>query len=236
MKYLLIVILTASISVVFSVTIVTRIMVTKKHDANLISQGKTFTEKSAVESSSNSNLNQLSAEIFTQINTLKSSHQLLALELERISGRLVNIEQITALNGQNNRGDSSSDDTLLDPVEAHYQELFASENAAQIEERLSQYENQFANEPVDESWAADMQLSFGEIENRLKELSIDSIRLTERDCRSSLCRVTFEHIGTDAQTNIMPALIGTSTTGKVHLEHIKENNRVKTIAYYERSN
>jgi len=122
-------------------------------------------------------------------------------------------------------------------------ELKSSEQIDQEEINFTNEENDLVQfdtlkdnvlqEEYDSNWASEMDTSLANVEQRFKELNIDSIAITNKDCRSNACLVEFAYSG-NIDPSILNSVLAAEGTSEVILKHVSEGDNNSTIAIYKR--
>lgn len=99
-------------------------------------------------------------------------------------------------------------------------------------EHFQQLEDQFYNEGYDAQWAGEMQYSFAEVEARLEEFNLADTRIVSQECRSSTCRVEFDH--GESVAALIPSLLAAQGTREMVLQKISDQFGERTVAIYRR--
>lgn len=88
----------------------------------------------------------------------------------------------------------------------------------------------FEQESRDASWANQ---ASDELAPLLKSLASDTSMATEPDCRSTMCRVEFEHASADGHQALGTRVFeGASWSGAAHFHPLERDGRHLTVAYF----
>lgn len=127
-------------------------------------------------------------------------------------------------------GSRPSEAVNLDKIKEEEERRLAEQNHEQGFERLKA---NFYSEGRDYAWAAEMSDSFSEVENRLLDFNIDSIQITDKECRSETCIVEYTYTDDELMHKVRPLLTARHVS-EVTFKEIEEDGVKKTIAIYRR--
>ncbi len=163
-----------------------------------------------------------------EIQSLTENQQKLFDTVRHLENKLIN--QIAATNERLSVNDQMQDGAQLGIASKELTDL----DRNQARQRFMEINTLHAMETTDIYWDSEMQENLDKVEERFSQLGFTTTRILQRDCRSSLCKVEFDHGNSEIDEAMLSVLLSAKSAQHVSFDSFIENGVNKTVAIYKR--